>query len=243
MQNNEFKSHEDWHCFNSYIKNKYRYILDPNQKRFTEVLLETTASREETIYKGEIFHRSRIGVDRTEFIPLTAFKYIPFPKSKMCNPPNEKATEGRINPKGISYLYLSKEEETAIAKVRPWLQERVTVAKWEVKEDIIIINTIPKVIFPYFPPNYKATLEEKEKSVWRDIDDAFSKPVQNNETSTEYIPTQYIAELFKNAGYDGIMYKSSLHEKGLNLALFNPNKVEFIDSYVKKITVLKYVFE
>jgi len=55
MEFKEFKSHEDWYLFNRYIKNKCRYLLDSNQKQFTEVLLKTAASREKTINKGEFF--------------------------------------------------------------------------------------------------------------------------------------------------------------------------------------------
>ena len=31
------------------------------------------------------------------------------------------ALEGRTNPKGIPYLYLSSKKETAMSEVRPWI--------------------------------------------------------------------------------------------------------------------------
>ncbi|PIP96613.1 MAG: hypothetical protein COW00_02905 [Bdellovibrio sp. CG12_big_fil_rev_8_21_14_0_65_39_13] len=38
---------------------------------------------------------------------------------------------------------------------------------------------------------------------------------------TEYIPTQIIAEFFKNNNFDGVIYKSNFGSNGYNIALFN----------------------
>jgi len=37
-----------------------------------------------------------------------------------------------------------------------------------------------------------------------------------------YAPTQSLCDLLRQAGYDGIRYRSSLHEGGVNIALFDP---------------------
>lgn len=42
----------------------------------------------------------------------------------------------------------------------------------------------------------------------------------------DYVPTQVIAELLKNSGYDGIFYKSSLSKDGVNVAFFDPKVAE-----------------
>jgi hypothetical protein len=36
-----------------------------------------------------------------------------------CNPPPPKATAGRLNGKGVSFLYLASDEKTAAAEIRP----------------------------------------------------------------------------------------------------------------------------
>lgn len=49
-------------------------------------------------------------------------------------PPNDRATAGRINPVGISYLYASEEAHTAIVEVRPAIGQYVSVAEIELKK-------------------------------------------------------------------------------------------------------------
>lgn len=46
----------------------------------------------------------------------------------------------------------------------------------------------------------------------------------------DYIPTQIIAEYIKSLGYEGIRFKSSLHNGGVNLTIFNYEKCEAISS-------------
>jgi hypothetical protein len=65
------------------------------------------------------------------------------------------------------------------------------------------------------------TIDEVEKAVWSDINDAFSKPVRRSDDSLDYIPTQILSELFKSNGLDGVAYKSSYGEAGCNMALFD----------------------
>ncbi|WP_407935313.1 hypothetical protein [Alkalimonas mucilaginosa] len=48
------------------------------------------------------------------------------------------------------------------------------------------------------------------------------------------MPSQYLCELIKRAGYDGVVYKSAL-AGGFNAALFNQNAVNVRG--VKRVTV------
>ena len=49
---------------------------------------------------------------------------------------------------------------------------------------------------------------------------AFARPVGRADSSTDYVPTQILAELMRNAGYDGILYDSAV-SGGRNLAVFD----------------------
>jgi hypothetical protein len=53
--------------------------------------------------------------------------------------------------------------------------------------------------------------------------------------TAEYAPTQIIAEHFKNSGYDGILFRSSLG-LGLNVALFNLDAASIVN--VRLVPVL-----
>ena len=71
--------------------------------------------------------------------------------------------------------------------------------------------------------------EEIEKVVWSRINSAFSEPVERSDESLDYVPTQIIAETFKLNGFDGIAYKSSYGENGINVALFDPAAADVTD--------------
>ena len=78
--------------------------------------------------------------------------------------------------------------------------------------------------------------------IWFAIDNAFATPVSKDDETKGYIPTQIIAELFKSAGYDGVMYKSLLSEDGLNLALFNLNDAEVTKGTVVQAGSISFKF-
>ncbi|MCW5203196.1 RES family NAD+ phosphorylase, partial [Desulfobulbus sp. US4] len=78
-----------------------------------------------------------------------------------------------------------------------------------------------------------------EQRVWAAINNSFSKPLALGNKKFQYIPTQYLAEILKEqGGYDGIIYKSSLHSHGYNIALFDQEKARLIDSKIVEITTL-----
>ena len=54
------------------------------------------------------------------------------------------------------------------------------------------------------------------------LNTALSVPVRREDADIEYVPTQYVAEVIKDAGYDGILYASSLAHGGKNTVLFDP---------------------
>ena len=85
--------------------------------------------------------------------------------------------------------------------------------------------------------------DEKEEFVWGGINSSFSRPVRSEDETINYIPTQYLSEFFKNNGYDGIIYKSALTEKGYNIVLFNPKNARLKGARVFQIKSIKQTFE
>lgn len=55
-------------------------------------------------------------------------------------PMKDAAYEGRVNPKGISYLYLATDEKTAIYEMCPWVCKKVTVAKFDARKELRIVD-------------------------------------------------------------------------------------------------------
>jgi hypothetical protein len=48
-----------------------------------------------------------------------------------------------------------------------------------------------------------------------------TRPVRPSGAAIEYVPSQYLCEFIKKAGWDGVIYRSSVSD-GKNLALFDP---------------------
>ena len=62
-------------------------------------------------------------------------------------------------------------------------------------------------------------------------------------STADYVPTQIIAEFFKNEGCDGIAYKSAFGKKGYNIVLFDPSDAELTSCTLYKAESLKFRFE
>lgn len=135
-------------------------------------------------------------------------------------PPKGKSCNGRINPKGISYLYAADNIQTAALEVRPVISQYVSIAEIEIKSDITLFD---------FTVNYE--LEDAQKQFdqsidWTVLGEYFSQPNYSGELA--YLSTQYISEYIKNIKddtgrkvFDGLCFRSSLDNKGLDYVLFD----------------------
>ena len=168
----------------------------------------------------------------------------PLAKEKM-KPLRDFAFEGRANPKGIPYLYLATHPETAMAEVARWAGPKISLGQFKVRRALTLINFTlgerPKTIYAGGEP----PIELLEQYVWADIDSAFSKPVARNDASADYVPTQIIAELFKNNGYDGLAYQSSLGScyPGHNVVLFDLDVADLVACAPHEVTQIEFKFK
>jgi hypothetical protein len=162
----------------------------------------------------------------------------------MGAPPKGKAGAGRINPEGISYLYIADIHPTAIAEVRPWVGASVDVADMKITRNLSIVSL-----------NMRETIEVDHK----DIDKLnknmgsmlislilknyyFSAPIHNDD-KLAYLATQYISEMFKHKGADGIECESVLHKDGVNIALFDIDAAVCTKITQYKISSVSYEYE
>lgn len=197
-----FKSIHSYRDFDRKVVHSYRYMRDNEVDEFLSTLLKTSVGREETVSKGAILWRAQIGhgwepmYQEEEHI---ADIPGPFPPKRM-KPLQDRAQEGRANPKGIPYLYCSNREETALSEVRPWIGSLISLGAFEIQRDLTIINfsTEERRRPLYELARKEPGPQERNKAVWIDIDKAFSKPVTPNGEVAHYVPTQIIAEFYKN---------------------------------------------
>ncbi len=222
--NGEIKIHNIWNDFKKEIKFSNRYFAS-NSLDFEVLKSILLSSLTKKIYKGDFYFRSRVSDKKG------------FEKENMGNPPlPELASAGRANPRGISYLYIADSIETALYETRSTIFDYVTIGKFMVKENFEVISfrniaTDPiywserediKNYIEYLPFIY--TLQQE-----------LSLPIRKKDKSLDYIPTQYICEYIKSLEFDGVEYQSSLYSSGYNLAIFNPKKLECIQTEVYEI--------
>lgn len=217
----EFKSWLDFDRFSNSVKMKSRFIQDRQTLAFLNTLLETSKHRRRQISAGKYAWRAQLGYSVAERQQDGEVwdEPVAHPPERM-KPMLHVAHEGRVNPKGISCLYVSTDKKTAMAEVRPWIGSKVSVGQLRIMRELTLIDfsqghdSMPNFYFEEPSPI------EREKHIWEQVDRAFSTPLTLDPSTAEYVPTQVISEFFKKNGFDGVAYKSQLGT-GFNLALFD----------------------
>ena len=231
---------EDWEFLKENMMHNFRFNLNYIPKinfDVDELLSYEIFNKISWRYKkGRILYRARIKNKNVD-------KYT---RSEMLIPPNNIKSAGRANPLGINYLYTADKVETTIAEVRAWKNCTVSIAKLELKKDLILIDLsildIPDSLFQKYP--YEDLSIMKRVQYWELEEllyETLSNPVDPRESDIEYVFTQFICEKIKGLGYDGISFKSSLSD-GLNVVLFSDSYVRLksIDDYTVKDIMYMY---
>jgi len=240
----EFTSWRSYWNFHHSVLNKGRYIRTEESEAFLNAVLETSAKREKVIEANTILWRAQLGHDYQPH--FEGGQYVddipcPFDPDRM-KPLKNEATEGRVNPKGMPYLYLASDKATAMGEVRGWIGSLISAGQFRLNCDLTVVdcrvNEEESFIYYFKEPD----AQEREKLVWSDINRAFSHPITNTDKRADYAPTQILAELFKTNGFDAIVYTSSLG-KGSNIAVFDVNKADLIMCSLFKVKNINYTFD
>jgi len=235
----EFESWKQFSEFSSFVRRKSRHILDARNQRFLDTIVETSTRHKNSIQEGAVLWRAQLGGER-----LSDDEEGPFPAERMVPLP-DRAREGRVNPKGIPCLYCSTDKNTAMTETRPWIGSSVSVAQFVMLRDLTLVDCSSDLTsgLPVFtdlhrkepPPNVR------EMYIWTSINRALSKPVTRSDDASEYAPTQFLAEGFRNAGYDGIIYVSKLG-KGKNVAIFDLTAAELVTCCLHRVVAVNMEF-
>ncbi|MCH9052715.1 MAG: RES family NAD+ phosphorylase [Proteobacteria bacterium] len=244
----EFKSVWSYNEFARRVTRERRYIRQADDDEFLNTVLETSKDRRHCIKKGHIFWRAQLGHDwRAEYQDDQNMGDVPCPHSKdRMKPFKHRAVEGRINPKGISCLYLATERDTALSEVRPWIGSLISVGQFKTLMDLVIIDCSRRHAESFLDHLYferDPTPADKEAAVWKWIDSAFAAPVDLSNEAADYVPTQIIAELFRNNGCDGIAYKSAFGKNGYNVALFDIDAAKLINCFLYEAKTIQINYD
>ncbi len=240
----QFDSWQSYWKFERAVKTRNRYFRDTEIENFLETILDTIESRKRELPQKKYLWRAQLGHGWTPYYQDD--EYIddipgPCPPERMSPLANE-AAEGRANPKGIiPYLYTATSKETAMAEVRPWLGSLISVGQFETQKNMTIIDcSVHHDRIPLFIEEPDA--EKIIEAVWAHIDSAFSKPMTNSDRIADYVPTQIVAEFFKNNGFDGIAYKSMLGD-GHNVVLFDIASAKLVNCNLFELKNISFSFQ
>lgn len=218
-----------WSFLKEQLKWERRYFT--NIEILTDDLGWDSFFESKTIIKeGETYYRARLHQNSKEAI---------YPIEKMSSPPAEYASAGRANPIGIPFLYLSDNEETILYEVRASYLDEISVAEFTKNEEYqneIIISDFTEIPTLYHPNEVNKKIKSTllKQLISRDL----SKPMRRYDSELDYIPTQFICEFIKTfTNVQGIKFRSSLHNIGSNLVLFNQETMKCRN--VKKVQISK----
>lgn len=242
-----------WRGLKQYVRHTNRHFLENRYNEFLSIIVEIAKKRNVVYKKGEPFIRARKGSKQEksldsrldENIKNLLGSFLPYDKTEMWAPPLELNVNGRVNPCGISCLYVATDRETAIAEVKPYIGEKISVATFRSNNDVKLVDFTTgradwMVVYQW--NDIPVSSNDAEEIIWGQINCDFSVPVLPQEPEYSYVATQLVAELLKSEGFDGIVYRSGLtHTKGFNVALFD-SKLVFCDS-VELFELKKVTFE
>jgi RES domain-containing protein len=239
----EFKSHRSYWDFAASVRRKWRFTRRGADHDFLEAVRSTLQPKIEIVPANARLWRAQLGHDwRSEQVAEDEYEDVPSALSpKRMKPLMDRSAEGRVNPTGIPCLYLATHEETAVAEVRPWIRAYVSLGRFVTNRELRLINCTTdegssRIYFEEPGP------EERERENWRHIDRAFALPVSRTDESAEYVPTQILAELFRQEGFDGVGYRSAVGP-GHNIALFDLTAADLEICRLVQVEALKVTYD
>jgi hypothetical protein len=237
----EFRSCRDFEEFERAVKFERRYIHSKTVLDFLDALRATLPKRHRSLFKGAILCRSQVGYE--EFDIEGEYMISGFNEERM-KPSMDLCGEGRANPRGIPYLYLSNNENTSMAELRPHIGQMLSVAQFRIERDLRIADCysvekeLGDIELIFNPPTNQ---EDIGHAIWGAINKAFSRPIARSDSSSDYIPTQVLSEWFRDQGFDGICFKSSLGD-GHNFVLFDLGSANVINCSVYDVKSIQFQF-
>jgi len=219
-----------WDEFKKELQYKNRFFLQSDSKM--EVISELLEGMVEVLSIEDTVFRARISQDKEKLeCPM------------MGKPDAMNATAGRANPQGIPYLYLASDFTTALAEVRPELNQKTTVAEFEIIKKLNCIDLRKYKAQSPFKFGEKLKQYVDNSVLLAILGHELSKPVNSSDSFFEYLPTQYISEFIKSKGYDGILYQSSVGD-GYNIVIFEESgKLRCKSTKEYKLTNIDLLFE
>lgn len=230
VKRNSLVKESTWEKFMGSIKNTNRFHSKHINLELLEKLFKSP-SMQFNIKKGEmLLYRGRICEDKV------------LSKKQMGPPPTKLAASGRANSAGISCLYLASDITTTLHEIRARDLDYVSVATFISKKKLKIVDLSNlNNISPFSVGSFDYEWFAINMSILKKINYEIAKPLRRQDSELDYLPAQYISDFVKSLDFDGICYRSTLNNEGLNYAFFDHNKFKCIDIKLYHISSLAYM--
>lgn len=134
-------------------------------------------------------------------------------------------------------MYLASSQDIAIKEIRAGLHDEVSVARFSLEQEILVIDIEQLDRFtPFLGIDYEEYAINKEHL--QQLKKSMLKPVKSDSAYLEYLPTQYLIDFIKSKGIAGVKFPSTMDQSGFNLVLFNESLVNG-DENVEYIRIKK----
>ena len=186
--------------------------------------------------------------------------------SRMIPNPKHIHYSNRMSPPGIPYLYVTPnikndktlQLNTIVAELRAEPGQYFTICSFYTNGPLKLVNLLGD---PKLPVEENEIIIELIKQIKKHTnngnkqaeklliqlyfmyfnEDEVFKPIPKEMTeenkAVEYRPFQAIAKYFEWLGYDGLIYKSTVYEGGINTVIFDAKKVKLNEDSLEKYIV------
>lgn len=234
LQKHSILHTKKWDEFVETIKHKNRFHSNLIDK---ELLKEYCLAISADIpVSKQRFYRGRISTNKDGFTP-----------ANMGAPGKGLASDGRANAAGISRLYLASDTTTTFHEIRAAEYDYVTIGTFKPNRTIHIVDLQKIDKISPFSEDIDCTALAINKEHLSKINEEMSRTMRKGDSPLDYLPTQYICDFVMSITdddgqpvFDGIMYKSVMHSKGSNLAVFYPEL--FKCTYSRTYEVSKIIY-
>ena len=207
--------------------NKNRFVVDKEFQTYLEKILN---ENKREIAANSVFFRARNYTDQEVDPSKLGTQYEGYDaKNSFVNITSKWPSQGRMNPQGITVLYLASDERTAITELHPYVDEVISLATIENFENLSISD---------LSQSSSAMKDDFERS----LSILIQKRLSKGNGDADYVFPQFVAAFCQSLGYDGIGFKSKYATKasindnmGINYTIFNYNKCSVTGSKLKKI--------
>lgn len=220
------------------LETENHFVVEP----LVRTLLDHAGARiETTLPAGTLLYRARIGIaDEIVVGNLSAPQVFPRPYSdeKLGAPPAPIAKTGRLNRAGVAFLYLASDVTTAACEVRPHPSHRLSVGAYESVKNLRIANLTVEI-----SAFLRSDTDLDAFHFLHSADQAMTMPVPPD-AAARYMATQLIADVLRQAGYDGVRYASSVGP-GYNICVFDPANFSLIagSEQVHRVLTVDYTLD